>query len=261
MKILIIFPHALGDMVLLTPALKAWCENNKPPSIVVQRRFNSSPLDNCPYIDKVYYRLSDPWQDFGHHNTQIGFPATQFEGNALAIKEKFDQVLFAHEEGKTINYANMLQVDIKNYKPEVFISHQDKMEAYKIIYDLVGNNYYGFVHTHSGDPNRSLPTDYGRIWIQTHSNLSDVIEIDNIPDLSINVGFEILNQASTVIVPNSVYWQAAGAMNKKVDLGYFPRGPEDLKRRQYEAHYDKKDSFYKEEFYKSVVFELEILGE
>ena len=46
MKILIIFPHALGDMVLLTPALKAWCENNEPPSIVVQRRFNSTPLDN-----------------------------------------------------------------------------------------------------------------------------------------------------------------------------------------------------------------------
>ena len=50
-------------------------------------------------------------------------------------------------------------------------------------------------------------------------------------------------------------------MNKKVDLGYFPRGPEDLKRRQYEAYYNKKDPFYKEEFYKSVVFELEMLGE
>ena len=44
MKLLNIFPHALGDMVLLTPALKAWCENNEPPSIVVQRRFNSSPF-------------------------------------------------------------------------------------------------------------------------------------------------------------------------------------------------------------------------
>ena len=259
MKILIIFPHALGDMVLLTPALKAWCENNKPPSIVVQRRFNSSPLDNCPYIDKVYYRLSDPWQDFGHHNTQFGFPATQFEGNALAIKEGFDQVLFAHEEGKTINYANMLQVDIKTYKPEVFISHQDKMEAYKIIYDLVDNNSYGFVHTHSGDPNRSLPIDYGRMWIQTHSNLSDVIEIDSIPGLSINVGFEILNQASAVVVPNSVFWQAAGALNKTVDLAYFSRGVEDLNRRKYEIHYEQQHSFYDEKFYKSAVFSLERL--
>ena len=50
-------------------------------------------------------------------------------------------------------------------------------------------------------------------------------------------------------------------MNKKVDLGYFPRGPEDLKRRKYEAYYDKKDPFYKKEFYESVVFELEMLSE
>ena len=57
MKILIIFPHALGDMLLLTPALKAWCENNEPPSIVVQRRFNSRPLDHFPYVDKVYYKF------------------------------------------------------------------------------------------------------------------------------------------------------------------------------------------------------------
>ena len=261
MKILIIFPHALGDMLLLTPALKAWCENNEPPSIVVQRRFNSSPLDHCPYVDKVYYKLSDPWQDFGHHNTQFGFPATQFEGNALAIKEGFQHVLFAHEEGKTINYANMLQVDIKNYKPEIFISNEDKQNAYKVICELVGNNSYGFVHTHSGDPNRSLPIDYGKKWIHNHFDLSHIIEIDTLLHLSITTGFEILKQASAVIVPNSIYWQAAGAMNKKVDLGYFPRGPEDLKRRKYEAYYDKKDPFYKKEFYESVVFELEMLSE
>ena len=261
MKVLIIFPHALGDMLILTPALKAWCENNEPPSIVVQRRFNSSPLDNCPYIDKIYYRLSDPWQDFGHHNTQFGFPATQYEGHALAVKEGFTHILFTYEEGKTINYTNMFQVNIKNYTPEVFISHQNKKEADEIIYELVGNKPYGFVQTHSGDPNRSLPTDYGRKWIQTHSNLSDVIEIDTLTHLSINTGFEILKQATVVVVPNSIYWQAAGAMNKKVDLAYFSRGLEDLKKRKYEVCYGKKDPFYKEEFYESVVFELEMLGE
>ena len=261
MKVLIIFPHALGDMLILTPALKAWCENNEPPSIVVQRRFNSSPLDHCPYIHKVYHKLSDPWQDFGHHNTQFGFPATQYEGHALAIKEGFEQVLFAHTEGSDLNYANMLQVDIKNYKPEIFISHQDKQEAYKVIYELVGNNPYGFVQTHSGDPNRSLPMNYGKKWIHSRCNLSHIIEIDTFPQLSITAGFEILKQASAVVVPNSIYWQAAGAMDKKVDLGYFPRGPEDLKRRKYEAYYEKKEPFYKEEFYESVVFELEMLGE
>ena len=88
---------------------------------------------------------------------------------------------------------------------------------------------------------------------------SGFIEIDTLLHLSITTGFEILKQASAVIVPNSIYWQAAGAINKKVDLGYFPRGPEDLKRRKYEIHYNMDTPFYDEDFYKNVVHELEIL--
>jgi hypothetical protein len=153
----------------------------------------------------------------------------------------------------------MLQVDIKNYKPEIFISNEDKQNAYKVICELVGNNPYGFVHTHSGDPNRSLPIDYGKKWIHNNFDLSHIIEIDTLLHLSITTGFEILKQASAVIVPNSIYWQAAGAINKKVDLGYFPRGPEDLKRRKYEIHYNMDTPFYDEDFYKNVVHELEIL--
>ena len=258
MKILIIFPHALGDMVLLTPALKAWCENNEPPSIVVQRRFNSTPLDNCPYIDKVYLELSDPWQDFGHHNTQFGFPATQFEGNALAVKKGFANVLFAHEEGKTINYASMLQVDIKNYKPEIFISHHDKLEAYKFIYEKVQNKPFGFSQTESGDPERSFPSEYAPIWLHTQLDLP-VIEAEKIKHLSINAAFQILKEAAGIVIPNSVFWNAAGALGKKIDLAYFARGKDDLNRRKYEIHYNRDTPFYNEDFYNNVVHELEIL--
>tara|TARA_R110002020_G_scaffold118030_4_gene269907 strand:+ start:102 stop:881 length:780 start_codon:yes stop_codon:yes gene_type:complete len=259
MKLLIIFPHALGDMLLLTPALKAWCEKNDPPSIAIQRRFNSSPLDNCPYIDQVYYGLSDPWQDFGHHNTKFGFPATQFEGMAIANKNSYSDVIMAHEEGKTINYAKMLGVDIKNYKPEVFISTHDKMEAYKVIYESVQNNSFGFSQTESGDPERSFPSAYAPTWINTQRDLP-VIESENVKYLSINAVFQIMKEASGIVVPNSVFWNAAGALGKTVDLAYFARGAEDLNRRKYEIHYEQQHPFYDEKFYKNVVFNLEILA-
>ena len=258
MKLLIIFPHALGDMILLTPSLKAWCENNNPPSIAIQRRFNSSPLDNCPYIDQVYYALSDPWQDFGHHNTKFGFPATQYEGMAIANKNGYTDALMAHEEGKTINYASMLGVDIKNYKPEVFISNKDKMEAHNIIYETVKNKVFGFAQTESGDPERSFPSTYAPRWINSQLNLP-VIEAENINHLSINAVFQVMKEADGIVVPNSVFWSAAGALEKEVDLAYFSRGVEDLNRRKYEIHYEQQHPFYDEKFYKSAVFSLERL--
>ena len=74
----------------------------------------------------------------------------------------------------------------------------DKQNAYKVICELVGNNSYGFVHTHSGDPNRSLPIDYGKKWIHSRCNLSHIIEIDSLPQLSITAGFEKPDIASTI---------------------------------------------------------------
>ena len=259
MKLLIIFPHALGDMILLTPALKAWCENNNPPSIAIQRRFNSSPLDNCPYIDQIYHELSDPWQDFGHHNTKFGFPATQYEGMAIANKNGYTEVLMAHQEGKIINYASMLSVDIKNYKPEVFISTKDKLEAYKFIYETVQNKPFGFTQTESGDPERSFPSKYAPTWLNTQLDLP-VIEAEKIKHLSINTAFQILKEANGIVVPNSVFWSAAGALDKKIDLAYFARGKDDLNRRKYEIHYNMDTPFYSEDFYKNVVHKLEILA-
>ena len=54
MSTFIIFPHGLGDMLLLMPALRARCEESEPLSLVIQRRFNSSPFDNlgAPVITK-----------------------------------------------------------------------------------------------------------------------------------------------------------------------------------------------------------------
>ena len=165
----------------------------------------------------------------------------------------------AHEEDKIINYASMLNVDIKNYKPEVFISTHDKLEAYKVIYEEVQNKSFGFSQTNSGDPERSFPSKYAPAWIDTRLDLP-VIEAEKIKHLSINAAFQILKEAKGIVVPNSVFWSAAGVLGKKVDLAYFARGENDLNRRKYEIHYNMETPFYSEDFYKSVVFELEILA-
>ena len=69
-----------------------------------------------------------------------------------------------------------------------------------------------------------------------------------------------MKEASGIAVPNSVFWNAAGALGKTVDLAYFARGAEDLNRRKYEIHYEQQHPFYDEKFYKNVVFNLEILA-
>ena len=74
-----------------------------------------------------------------------------------------------------------------------------------------------------------------------------------------NSGAKILKEASAVAVPNSVFWSAAGALGKNVNLAYFARGEEDLNRRKHEIHYNQKTPFYNEDFYKSVVYEVEML--
>jgi hypothetical protein len=259
MKALIIFPHGLGDQIALVPVLRAWSEKNHIPSIAIQRRFNSSPLDNCPYVNKVYNILSDPWQDYGFHNLKVGIPATQNEGLATAYRHGYSHTIFV---ANTEEYLSTFEVDIKNYKPEVFISNENRMLASKIIYELVGNNSYGFVQTQSGDPNRNLPPKYGKKWLQIRKELPHVIEVgkDVHPhDLSINVLFEIMNRAKAIVLPNSVFWHAAGALNKKIDLAYFPRGQKDLDGMKYTRYYERTKPIYDEKFYKTTVFQLEML--
>ena len=239
---LIIFPHGLGDQIALVPVLRAWCEaTNLPftspdgvvhalPSIAVQRRFNSSPLDHCPYIDQVHYTLSNPWQDYGNHNLKVGLEAAKFEGLGTSFKYGHSHILFV---ANTQDYLKLFGVDIKDYKPEVFISNEDRMIASKVIYDLVGNNSYGFVQTRSGDPARDLPIGYGRAWIETRKELTHILEVGQElknEDLSINAMFEIMNRADAVVLPNSTFWHAAGALNKKIDLAYFPRGSKGSRR-------------------------------
>ena len=87
-----------------------------------------------------------------------------------------------------------------------------------------------------------------------------VIQAENINHLSINTVFQVMKEADGIVVPNSVFWSAAGALGKEVDLAYFSRGIEDLNRRKYEIHYNQQHPFYDEKFYKSVAFNLEILA-
>ena len=69
-----------------------------------------------------------------------------------------------------------------------------------------------------------------------------------------------MKEADGIVVPNSVFWSAAGALDKKIDLAYFARGKDDLNRRKYEIHYNMDTPFYSEDFYKNVVHKLEILA-
>ena len=124
---------------------------------------------------------------------------------------------------------NLSSLNLKNcmdYSTEVYTAPDDVARAEEIISSLMGSDRFGFVQTHTGVPSKDLPKDFGRDFLKD-KGLSNVIEIgkelDGLQE-NINVQFEILRRATAVCVPDSVFYHACHAMNKRVDFAYFARG-------------------------------------
>lgn len=246
MKTLIVFGHGLGDAVVLSSALKNWYnQKGYRASVAMQKRFEQANLwKNCPYIDESVYILSDPWHDFGHLNTRVGFPSILQEGIEWAKRNGYDEVRMIWDSPNNYlvqNYNDMLEVTMEDEDPEVWISEDDRAFAKEEVQRLTDGNKFAFIQTHSGDPNRSLPENYGREWAKKQG-ITHFIEIGKeieVKEHDYLVQCAIANLADMVIVPNSGYWHAfcSKSMNKKIDLLYFSRGKEDFIKRNYYPHY------------------------
>jgi hypothetical protein len=231
-SVLVLYPHGLGDCILLTPALRAYYETNKKKChIATLERFKDAKFfDECPYVDKIFY-TKDAWNDYP--DSRIGFQSLYEEWKEYAVQSGFEGfVMPMHSVPQSKILINAYGLGIKKLsdpRPEIFTTEEDKEIAYKIIKDLVGENDFGFVQTKAGHELKSLPENYGRKWILENTDLKNIIEIGKEIDgyaYNINVQFEILRRAAAVCLPDSVFYHACNAMNKPIDFVYFARGGE-----------------------------------
>ena len=229
--LLILYPHGLGDCILLTPAIKEYSKRTgHKVHVATLERFKSAEFfKNNPYVDRVFY-TKDAWHDYP--NSQIGFQSLREEWIVQAKQLSFDAFsmpMHSEQINKIIiNYRYLGMEPEGNEKTEVYTSNEDVELADKIISELVGNNPFGFVQTSTGVQKKDLPENFGRNFVK-RQGVDHVIEIGKEIDpfkYNINVQFEILRRAKTVCLPDSVFYHACHAMGKKVDFVYFARGEE-----------------------------------
>jgi len=234
-RLLIIYPHGLGDIIMATPALRKYRREHPDDYVVLamQARFESSEiLKNCPYVDELLF-TADPWQDFV--DAGLGFRTVQNFCRVWAKNNNIDKVInpaFPARMHKTTAFARAMGVDPLEVKPhtEVFTTQEDVDAAVKFIGD---RGPFGFVHTTTGAPLKDLPQGFGRQWLKENKGLDTCIEVGveyKYDDFNINTQFEIVRRAEAICVPDSVFYHARAAMDKPIDFAYFQRGERTYRR-------------------------------
>lgn len=229
MEELIIYPHGLGDCLMLTPAIREYYNNfGVKLNIAILERFASSKIfDNNQYVGKVFPVLKDAWNDFS--NPTIGFEEVRKQGIELALSNNLTPIFINHPapKHKILLCADQLQVNLGSTQIDVYISNEDKIIADDLIKKFVGENSYGFVQTHTGVQSKNLPDGFGAKWLRKKNGLEHIIEVGkdfHHLDYNINIQFEILRRASGVCIPDSVFYHACCGLNKDIDFVYFGRG-------------------------------------
>jgi hypothetical protein len=175
-------------------------------------------------VDELCY-TKDAWNDFP--TFEEGCKQVEEFCRAEAQRLGYDEIIFVKHSpsgSKILDVnARLNQGELVNVHTEVFITEDDERAA--AIYKP--DEPYAFVHSHTGVPAKDFPDGYGADLAQSRWGLLCVevgvdFQYDSIP---IGAQFVLLREAERVVVPDSVFFHAACAMNKRVDLAYFFKGP------------------------------------
>ena len=220
MSRLIIYPHGLGDIILLTPALRALA-GEKPHVAILSRFRGTGILDFCSHIGGVHCVLQDPWNDHG------GKVRCRKQGEKLANHLGLDPVWIWHRPGLHKIKENMFFLGVANgdYRTEVYLDPSDQ-----ILPD--DGVQYGFLHCNTGMPGLStaaakkdFDSTAGRQWLLAHGCdrvIQVGIELSTRQPMSVQ--FRAMWGAAKVCLADSVFYHACHAMGKTVDFAYFGRG-------------------------------------
>ena len=217
---LIIYPHGLGDIIMLTPALRAL--TGEMPHVAILERFaGTGILDHCPHIGGCHHKLPDPWNSSG------GRRGCRQAGEKLARFLGLEPVWIWHRSGHHKIKENMhfLNVASTDYQTEVYLDPADRQWTHS-------GGRYGFLHCKTGMPGLStaaakkdFDSDAGRRWLLGNGcERVEEVGVEVATDLPMSVQFAIMNSAEKVCLADSVFYHACHAMGKRVDFAYFGRG-------------------------------------
>lgn len=230
-KLLIVYPHGLGDCILATPALRQYkMETGNHIGFAMLDRFKTSGLfDACPYIDDLYW-IKDPHNDYNGDYFE-GIKDISRMCSEIAEREGYDEIKFLqHPSPKSKILLNCAQLGLpeeaNDFRTEIYISDEDRKKAA----EFVAGRKFCFVHSFSPSvPPKDFPKGFIDKYIGEHFDVDDIIEVGDdfkYDEFSINTQFAIMELAQHVCVIDSVFYHACGALNKNVDLAYFNRGEE-----------------------------------
>jgi hypothetical protein len=220
-KTLIVYPHGLGDCILATPAIRQYKKQTGDfIGFATLERFRSAELfKNNPYVDEVIY-TKDAWNDFGSYLE--GIQSVRYHCELYCNDNGYNRaVLINHSPtgNKILDCFAALKIPHNDdLHTEVHLTDEDHEWAEKKIH----GREFGFIHSKTGVDSKDLPRHYGQRWIKREFPDLPRFEVDMVHPIT--RGFALLKQASAVVVTDSVYYHAAGAMDVDVDLAYFARG-------------------------------------
>jgi len=225
-KLLIIYPHGLGDCVQLTPVLRNYFFNTgQKAAVATLERFKSAQFFvNNPYVEHILY-TKDAWNDYS--NPEEGFKLVKEYCENWGKENGYTKIVMPmhnnwnhHKILLNFKYCDVVPTSVFT---EVFTSDEDKRVAKEVIHDLYGTEPFGFVQTKSGRPLQTMPTGYGRKWLEVRKGILNVIEVDvefGMFDYNINVQIEMMRLARAIVLPDSAFAPAASAMGKPIDHMY-----------------------------------------
>lgn len=225
-NLLIIYPHGLGDCVQLTPVLRNYFFNTgKKAAVATLERFKSAEFFNHnPYVGHILY-TKDAWNDF--ENPNEGFRLVNEYCTNWGKENGYTKIVMPmhtnwdhHKILLNFKYCGVTPTSIFT---EVFTSDRDKQVAKEFVSNLYGDEPFGFVQTKSGRPLQTLPSGYGRKWLEIRKDITNVIEVDvefGMLEYNFNVQLEIMRLARAIVLPDSAFAPAASAMGKPVDHMY-----------------------------------------
>lgn len=231
---LIIYPHGLGDIILLTPALHALWISGEDVHVAVLKRFRDTEiLEACPYAT-VYHVLPDPWNDCSRVKCR------EF-GNDFAHTLKATPFWIWHNPHTHKIHYNFYALGlgrppVAELHTHVYITEEHKLAALEWIdgADLTGKPFV-FIHADTGMPGKTnaggkkdFDPDVATQWAMNRwPDLSRAVVVGESfkkTSMPVPVQFAIMRHAGRRVLADSVFYHAAHAMDLRVHFAYFGRG-------------------------------------
>jgi len=231
-SLLVVYPHGLGDHVLLTPALRKYSKLHPDTKITIASLSRFGPkveqlLGGLPYIHSFLPDLPDPWNDFKSYEEGIKFIKQRIVYNFIGKFDEVKLILHKPREGflhhKIFRTAFELGVSfdsIDELATELAVDDEYLLKAQEFVKDY--DRPLLVLHNKAGNPPKEIPEDvlekivndtYSKFTVLEFGKKSTSHSIE-VPEDDFNFTKALISIADQVCAIDSVVMHIAGAFRK-----------------------------------------------